>query len=229
MKHEIDITRPDYIIEDWPGKYDVFPWLEYVITVPNPIFIITTLKTGGIPNANLHSWGMLLGQGDECLSLLAILTHHHTYQNILNTHEWVLNYPSYERIQECSATIQVTEPDRDEISEAGFTVEQSLTVKTPRIAECLYNLECVYQWDRELFPNSPWHLFCGKVTHAAVDERLIAPDPEERMKQAQWMYNVRGTLNPLNGDFYGANTVGLINQVIRLTPETDENTRIREE
>jgi hypothetical protein len=38
VKHEIGITRPPYLIEDWPGKYDVFSWLEYVITVSNPSF-----------------------------------------------------------------------------------------------------------------------------------------------------------------------------------------------
>ena len=44
MKREISIAQPDYLIEDWPGKYEVFSWLEYIITVPNPIFFITTRK-----------------------------------------------------------------------------------------------------------------------------------------------------------------------------------------
>lgn len=55
MKREIAITQPDYLIEDWPGKYQVFSWLEYVITVPNPMFLITTRKANGAPNANLSS------------------------------------------------------------------------------------------------------------------------------------------------------------------------------
>jgi hypothetical protein len=33
------------------------------------------------------------------------------------------------------------------------------------------------------------------------------------------MYNVRGTVNPLNGNFYGPNTLGLLNQVLRITPD----------
>jgi Mg2+/Co2+ transporter CorB len=62
MKREISITQPEYLIEDWPGKYDVFSWLEYIVTVPNPIFIVTTRKANGAPNANLQSWGLLIGE-----------------------------------------------------------------------------------------------------------------------------------------------------------------------
>ena len=73
MKHEIGITQPSYLVEDWPGKYDVFSWLEYIVTVPNPIFLVTTRKTNGAANANLHSWGFLVGERDHYSSLLAVL------------------------------------------------------------------------------------------------------------------------------------------------------------
>jgi hypothetical protein len=52
MKREISIAQPAYLVEDWPGKYDVFSWLEYIVTVPNPIFFVTTRKPNGAPNAN---------------------------------------------------------------------------------------------------------------------------------------------------------------------------------
>jgi hypothetical protein len=59
MKHEISIAQPEYLIEDWPGKYTVFSWLEFVVTVPNPIFFVTTRKANDAPNANLQSCGAL--------------------------------------------------------------------------------------------------------------------------------------------------------------------------
>ena len=62
MKHEIGIVQPSCLVEDWPDKYDVFSWLEYVVTVPNPIFLVTTRKANGAANANLHSWGLLIGE-----------------------------------------------------------------------------------------------------------------------------------------------------------------------
>jgi len=61
MKHEVGIEQPKNLTEDWPGKYDLFSWLEYAVTVPYPLFLITTRKANGAPNACLHAWGMLVG------------------------------------------------------------------------------------------------------------------------------------------------------------------------
>ena len=97
MKHEIGITQPDYLIEDWPNKYQVFSWLEYIVTVPNPIFLVTTYKENGKPNANLHSWGFPVGDRDHYSFLLAILDGTHTFQNILRTGEFCVNYPSFQQ------------------------------------------------------------------------------------------------------------------------------------
>ena len=60
MKHYFTRNKPNCLIEDWPGKYDTFSWLEFGITIPNPIYIVTTLEEGDIPNANIQSWGLLL-------------------------------------------------------------------------------------------------------------------------------------------------------------------------
>jgi hypothetical protein len=73
MKREIGIAQPEYLIKDWPGKYEAFSWLEFVVTVPNPIFIVTTRKANGAPNANLQSWGLLIGEKGNYSSLLALL------------------------------------------------------------------------------------------------------------------------------------------------------------
>jgi hypothetical protein len=43
--------------------------------------------------------------------------------------------------------------------------------------------------------------------------------PEQRIENLGLMYNVRGTVNPLNGKFYGPNTLGLLNKVLRITPD----------
>jgi len=219
MKHEIGIIQPSYLTEDWPGKYDVFSWLEYVITVPNPIFLVTTRKASGAANANLHSWGFLVGEGEHYSSLLALLDYTHTYANILREGEWCLNFPSAELLPQCSATIACNGPDNDEIIDAGFTVEPAQTVQAPRIAECAINVECKLTWHRPLHEGSVWHLFVGHVQHVAMDESAMIVTPEQRVANLGLMYNVRGMVNPLNGEFYGPNTLGLLNQVRRITPD----------
>jgi len=219
MKHEIGVEKPDYLIEDWPGKYDVFSWLEYVVTVPNPIFLITTLKGNGLPNANLHSWGLLIGEKEKYMSLIALLKHTHTYTNITREKEWCINFPGFSHYPEGFETIHNNEYDVDEITKAGFTVEESKKVRAPRISECMINLECKLKWQHNLSENGSWHLFCGEIVHVAVDENVIIPDPVERMKKMQLMYNIRGTINPLNGVQYGPNTLGLIKEVVKITSD----------
>ena len=219
MKREIDITQPEYLIEDWPGKYEVFSWLEYVVTVPNPIFIVTTRKPNGAANANLQSWGLLIGEKGNYSSLLALLDHSHTYDNILREGEWCVGFPSFEHYPQCFETIHCNAPDNDEVVEAGFTVESPRTVKAPRIAECSVSLECSLEWHRPLYEASPWHLFAGRVLHLAMDEAVMAPDPVERVRAMGLMYNVRSTVQPLTGEQYGPNTLGLLNRVEKIFPD----------
>jgi flavin reductase (DIM6/NTAB) family NADH-FMN oxidoreductase RutF len=216
MKHEIGIQQPSCLVEDWPGKYDVFSWLEYVITVPNPIFLVTTRKANGAANANLHSWGLLVGEQDHYSSLLALLDHTHTCANIMREGEWCLNFPSVKDYPQCFETIRRNGPENDEIADAGLTAEPSRTVLAPRIAECAINLECKLAWHRPLYEDSQWHLFLGRVLHVAVDEAAMAIDPDQRLEALSLMYNVRGTVNPLNGEYYGPNTLGLLKQVVRI-------------
>lgn len=219
MKREIDITQPEYLTEDWPGKYEVFSWLEYVVSVPNPIFIVTTQKANGAPNANLHSWGLLIGEKGNYSSLLALLDNTHTYANILREEEWCVGFPSFEHHPQCFRTIDCNAPDNDEITEAGFTVEAAKIVQAPRIAECSVNLECRLEWHRPLYESSHWHLFAGRVYHLAVDETVMAPDPIERMRVMGLMYNVRSTVNPMTGEQYGPNTLGLLSKVVKIFPD----------
>ena len=182
MKHEINIQQPDYLIEDWPGKFETFSWLEYVVNVPNPIFIVTTRKVNGAANANLHSWGLLIGDCGNYTSLLALLNHSHTYANILREREWCLNFPSFKDYPACFATVAHNQADNDEILDAGFRSEPARTVKAPRIAECALNLECRLEWEHPLYAGNRWHLFAGRVTHLAMDEAAMAATPEERMR-----------------------------------------------
>ena len=213
MKREINIIQPEYLIEDWPGKYDVFSWLEYIVTVPNPIFFVTTRKAHGAPNANLSSWGLLIGEKGKYSSLLALLDNSHTHNNILREGEWCVCFPSFQHYRQCFETIRLNQPDNDEITDAGLTVELPKSVQAPRIAECSVNLECRLEWHRPLYENSHWHLFAGRVTHLAMDESVMVPDPVERLRIMELMYNVRSTVHPMTGEQYGPNTLGLLNRV----------------
>jgi flavin reductase (DIM6/NTAB) family NADH-FMN oxidoreductase RutF len=215
MKHEIKVSTPENLEEIWPGSYQLFSWLEYVVTIPHPLFVITTRKPNGKPNACLHSWGFLVGDRDNYTSILAVLDYYHTYENILREGEWCLNYPSVDDYEKCFQTIHVNEADNDEITEAGLTVESSQVIRAPRIAECQINLECQLEWHHSLYEDSQWHLTAGRVVHVAMDENVLTRDPAERMRNMRLMYNIRGTINPLNREMYGPNSLGLLSEVVK--------------
>jgi len=219
MKREISITQPDFLIEDWPGKFEIFSWLEYIVTVPNPIFIVTTRKENGAPNASLQSWGVLIGDKGNYSSLFALLDTSHTYGNILREGEWCVCFPSFQHYHQCFETINLNESDNDEITEAGFTIESAKHVRAPRIAECSINLECRLEWHRPLYEKSHWHLFTGRVIHLSMDEAVMSIDPIERTQILGLMYNVRGTVNPMTGEQYIYNTLGILNKVEKVFGE----------
>jgi flavin reductase (DIM6/NTAB) family NADH-FMN oxidoreductase RutF len=223
MKHEIQIGTPENLEEIWPGSYDLFSWLEYVVTIPYSMFLITTRKANGNPNACLHSWGFLVGDRDNYTSIIAVLDYYHTYENILREGEWCLNYPSADDYEKCFETIHVNEADNDEITAAGLTVEASHVIQAPRIAECHTNLECKLEWHRPLYEGNQWYLMAGRIVHVAMDEKVLAVDPIERMKNMRLMYNIRGTINPVSGEIYGPNSLGVMSEVIKAFDEGAES------
>lgn len=215
MKHEIQVGTPENLQEIWPGSYKLFSWLEYVVNIPHPIFLITTRKANGASNACLHSWGFLVGDRNNYTSIIGVLNYYHTTKNILREGEWCLNYPSVDDYEACFETIHVNEADNDEITCAGLTVKSSQVIRAPRIAECPINLECKLEWHRPLYEDSQWVLMAGRIVHVAMDEKALASDPTDRMKNLRLMYNIRGTINPVSGEIFGPNTLGLINEVFK--------------
>jgi len=228
MKHEIAVKTPENLEEFWPGSYDLFSWLDYVATIPNAISLITTRKANGAPNACLHAWGMLLGDRDNYTSLLAMHDYYHTYANILREGEWCVNFPSLKHYPQSFETINVNQPDSDEITEAGLTVETAKVVQAPRIAECMLNLECKLEWHRPLYESSSWVLVAGKVVHVAMDDAVMGTDPAERMQAMGLMFNIRGLINPVSGEANGYNSLGLISEVVKaFDPGAQEELRSR--
>jgi flavin reductase (DIM6/NTAB) family NADH-FMN oxidoreductase RutF len=223
MKHEIQIGTPDHLEEIWDGSYELFSWLDYVVNIPHPIFLITTRKANGEPNACLHAWGFLVGDRDNYTSILGLLDYCHTYENILREGEWCLNFPSVDDYKKCFETIYVNEADNDEITDAGLTVEPSQVIQAPRIAECQISVECKLEWHRPLYEGNQWHLMAGRIVHVAMDEKALERDPAERMRNVRLMYNIRGTINPISGEIYGPNSLGLINEVFKAFDAGDQN------
>ncbi len=200
MKHVFGPVKPECVVDSWPGQFSsIFSWLDYLFALPRAVSVITTRKEHGAPNACPDAWGTLIGGGNDYFSLVPIHLHYHTYANILREREWCINFPDSSMESKWDHTMRNNGPDNDEITDAGFTVEPAQTIKAPRIAECLVNLECRLEWDRPLHEGSDIRLFCGRVAALAMDESLLNLGVEERLRAISMSYHVQGQINPLTG------------------------------
>ncbi len=92
-----------------------------------------------------------------------------TYRNVLDTEEFVVNVPSFDR--EILEKVRVVglefPPDVNELDKAELTAIPSKVVKAPRIAECRSHFECRVEWTKQWLHRL---MVVGKVVAASVDE-----------------------------------------------------------
>ena len=176
---------------------DGFSWMDFVTAIPSPLFVVTSYKSNGKPNACLQSWASFHG---DCYGFYAILSNvnkaGHLYQTIQETGEAVLNFPSIDVYDKCIKTISNNGFDIDEITASGLTVEQATAVNAPRIKECFLNLECRYLWEREITEGSAHVLMCLEVVNICAEENHLDEEIQGRYGENGYLYNVHYPVNP---------------------------------
>ncbi len=203
MKREFS-TCPSTFTETWPGEFANFSWGDFLTAIPAPIFLVTSYKANGQPNACLQSWSTFVGDARQFLCILgSVARSGHLYSTLKATGECIVNFPSVDIYDKCTATIHHNQWDTDEITAAGLTVQAGRTVHAPSIAECFLNLECKVLWMREHFPNSRDLVACLQVQHIAMDPARYNEDQLGRYGPTGYIYNVHsprsadtGTVTP---------------------------------
>jgi len=202
MKYEFENKIPETFPISWQGQYEVFNWAEYLIGVPMPIFLITTYKENGMPNACLHSWSSFSGDGEGYFCIMGgiPIEYGHTIKNILRDREFCINFPSKDIWEKCRKTIENNKYELDEISESGLTVEKSVSINAPRIKECFLNLECTLEWIRPLYEGSRYCVVCGRIKHISMDEEYFDENKKGRYGESGFIFNIHSPINPLTGE-----------------------------
>ena len=176
-----------------------FSWVDFVTAIPSPLFVVTSYKSNGLPNACLQSWATFVGSGEDFYCIMASVNQAgHMYQTIKETGELVLNFPSAEYYDRCYATIAHNGFEDDEIRKSGLTAEPAATVHAPRIRECFLNLECQYLWEKELYEGSSHVVLCAVVKNVCIDSALFQ-EHTGRYSDQGYLYNVHYPINPETG------------------------------
>lgn len=200
MKKEIS-TKPEAIVEQWPGEMTSFSWQDFVTAIPSPLFLVTGWKSNGKENACLQSWSTFVGDSGEFICILGSVSKGgHMYQSLKETGCCVLNFLSQDVYDRCCKTIANNQWEIDEITASGLTMEKALSVNAPRIAECFLNIECELLWDLEHFKGSRDVVVALKATHLCMDSDRFDERKLGRYGKTGYMYNVNSPRNPETGE-----------------------------
>lgn len=200
MKMELPVQLPDCIKESWEGQFEVFPWYYFAINLPSPIFIITTLKENGLANAQLSTWGMIAGSGNEPKFILMVHNYTETRKLIEKTGEFVINFPDISLRNKFRNTISRFDNDTDEILASGLQHDASAKVRAPRIKECFAHFECKLDWIQDIEKDVKFSsLVQGSIVHAAIEENVLADDLKISCENRKWVFSVHEMVNPRTG------------------------------
>lgn len=176
-----------------------FSWMEFVTSIPSPLFVVTSYKSNGQPNACLQSWTCFSGSPSGFYAILSNVNKYgHMYQTLKEKGEAVLNFPSVDIYDKCIATIANNGFDNDEITLSGLTAEKASLIDAPRIKECFLNLECRYLWEREIKEGDTNVLICLEVVNICIDELHLDEMVQGRYGENGYLYNIHYPVNPEN-------------------------------
>ncbi|MBN1151125.1 flavin reductase [candidate division WOR-3 bacterium] len=182
----------------------MFPWKELITAIPSAVFLVTSYKDNGRPNACLQSWSTFFSDKGEFLCIFGHVNKSgHMYRSLINTKECVINFPSSEIFDKCLKTIKNNEFEDDEITKSGLTIEKSKTVNAPRVAECFLSLECEFLWEKDTFSDGKGASICVRVKHIAMDKEYFDEGKKGRYGKTGYIYNINEPLNPLSGQTDG--------------------------
>ncbi len=214
MKYELS-SKPESMKGTWEQQFEIFSWVEVVISIPQAMSIVTTWKEGRISNTCPQAWATYAGDSGGYYVMLSMLNNNHSSENILRDKAFVVNFPDMELFPKVLKAVEHHAEDVDEIAASGLTMEPAVKVDAPRIKECFMNLECRLGWERPLHEGSLWHIFAGEVVHVAIDSDYTRPGEYKRTGPDGFVYNIHSPTDPETGK-EDASMTGIIQPVYKM-------------
>jgi uncharacterized protein len=139
-----------------------------------PIALVTTVDREGRVNVAPKSWISHVSRHPDLL-VLGCHRDHHTAQNLLESRECVLNFPSEAMAMQAWEAHRFMDPRHDELTVRGFTPVSAEVVAPPRLEQCKAHIEgrvesVKWYGDECIF-------FIEQVASSADEEVALAADP----------------------------------------------------
>jgi flavin reductase (DIM6/NTAB) family NADH-FMN oxidoreductase RutF len=175
-------------------------YMQYAVA-PRPICFATTIDQAGNINLSPFSFfNMFSTNPPLCIFSPARRvrdnTTKHTLENILEVKECVINIVNYPMVQQMSLSSTEYAKGVNEFEKAGFTMQPSVLVKPPRVAEAPVQMECLVTEVIHLGNQAgAGNLILAEVKLIHVNEDIL--DEEGKIDQAKIDLVAR-----LGGDWY---------------------------
>jgi len=182
-----------YVKERQLKKIEI-PLNESPVASPGvPVYLISTISSEGINN--IAPYGMVMPVSYQPL-IYAVGSdkNRDTYQNILETKEFVLNVPSTKLLDKVNLSAVKFPANIDEFKKIGLTRKPAFQVKSSLIDECRSHIECKLSELYEI--NSTRVIILGEVLSVSIDREFYLKDFSKQ----------KGRLDPLfyvHGDYFG--------------------------
>jgi flavin reductase (DIM6/NTAB) family NADH-FMN oxidoreductase RutF len=157
-------------------------WYSDVWLFPKLITVITTLDKQGRVNAAPYSHIMQYDvMAKNPRMIVGFRQDSHTFQNICETKEFVVNCPSADHLDDMMETARFYPEGVNELEHTRFTMIPSLHVKPPSIKECPQIAECEAEEIVRLEKSSG--IVIAKIKALVFDEELIDLPRAERIRR----------------------------------------------
>lgn len=191
-----------------------FHWMEFVVSAPSPLVIVTSRKSNGLANACMQSWLTFSGGVNGYFAILASVSKYgHLYRTLHETGDAVINFMSADLYDKCMSTCRNNGFDMDEVLTAGLTPVRAEKVNAPMIDECFMNLECRFRWERELTEGDDSVLACLEIVNVHIDDRHLNEDDLGRTGETGILYNIHHPIAPDRFTGTAHDYVGIVNKI----------------
>ena len=190
-----------------------FNWLEFVTSIPTPMFLVTTYKANGKTNACMQSWSSFTtaDKGRRFFVLLSSVNKGgHLYQTLLEKGCAVVNFLSVDLYDRAMATIRNNQWEADELSESGLTAVKAEKIDAPMVDESFMNLECKFVWEKEIVPGDDHVMACLEVVNVHMDEKFL----DSRIEENGIIYNIHHPINPEKSTGKAHDYVGIVKPIV---------------
>lgn len=190
-----------------------FNWLEFVTSIPTPMFLVTSYKSNGLANACMQSWGCFTTADHAkhyCVILSSVNKNGHLYKTLQDTKEAVINFLSADIYDKAMNTIRNNQWETDEISVSGLTAVPARKVNAPMVKESFMNLECRFLWEKEIIPGDDHVAVCLDIVNVHVDDAYL----NNRVEDNGLLYNIHHPINPETFSGKAHDYAGIVKPVV---------------